>query len=263
MVPPPPDLNHLIDALEGEIRAIQQRTQHLQASPLPTTQLQTALMDGEISDLEHHLEEVAELDRQRRLWTARTPKQDAAITRFNSVLDAPCDTHNAALRTAHDRQQHARANTGYQGMNEAWRDPSNDALNHPVAHLPLFAELINGHLEDAQAMRASLEQELSKPHALDDATLDRMLASYRDSAEENVSMQNWQLRQWKAQSLTDEQHLEVTRLQGVLEAYQREAGTILELEQRLRRGSIDRILEKSDAELGLDALLRMIGKKPR
>jgi hypothetical protein len=263
MVPPPPDLHHLIDALEGEIRAIHQRTQHLHTSPLPTTQLQTALIDGEISDLEHHLEEVAELDRQRRLWTARTPKQDAAITRFNSVLDALRDALNAALRTAHDRQRQARANTGYQGMNEAWRDPSNGALNHPVAHLPLFAELIDGHLEDARAMRASLEEGLSKPHVLDDATLDRVRTSYRDSAGENVAMQSWQLRQWSAQSLSNEQHLEITRLQGVLEAYQREARAILELEQQLRQGSIDRILEQSDAELGLDALLRMLGKKPR
>jgi response regulator of citrate/malate metabolism len=63
--------------------------------------------------------------------------------------------------------------------------------------------------------------------------------------------------------MTDEQRLEVTRLQGLLEAYQREARAILELEQRSRQGSIDRILEKSDAELGLDALLRMLGKKPR
>jgi hypothetical protein len=263
MVPPPPDLNHLIDALEAELRAIHQCTQHLRTSPLPTTQLQTALIDGEISDLEHHLEEVAELDRQRRLWTARTPKQDAAITRFSAVLDAVREALNTALRTAHDRQRQARANTGYQGIQESWRDPHTGALNHPVAHLPLFAELLEGQLEDARSLRATLEEGLSKPNVLDDATLDRVLATYHDDGAEHAETHRWQLRQWRAQPLSDDQHLEITRLTTVLDAYQRESRAILELEQQLRQDSIDRILEKSDAELGLDALLRMLGKKPR
>jgi hypothetical protein len=167
MIPPPPDLDTLTDALEGEVIAVRSRTGALAAEPPPATQLETVMLAGEINDLEAMLEEVAELERQAKPWSGRTAAQRDAVARFSGAVKALRAALTDALESVRTRESEARARTGHQGMNEAWRDPLTGQLDHPVAHLPLFAELIAGQLEDARSLRASLEEGLARPHALD------------------------------------------------------------------------------------------------
>jgi hypothetical protein len=258
MIPPPPDLNTLTDALEGEVVAVRERMGALGVEPPPVTQLETAMLAGEIGDLEAGLEETGELERQGKLWGGRTVAQRDAITRFSGAVRALRAALTDALESVQKRESEARARTGYRGMNEAWRDPQTGQLDHPAAHLPLFAELIAGQLEDARSLRSSLEEGLARPHVLDDATLDRVLETYRDDGAGQADPHRWQLRRWAAQALTDEQRLEVMRLTALVDAYQGEARRVLELERRLRAASVDRLLERSDLD---DALLRGLGKK--
>ncbi len=65
-----------------------------------------------------------------------------------------------------------------------------------------------------------------------------------------------QLRRWAAQDLTDVQRREVGRLTGQLEQLHQVIAAILALADELKSGTIEQVLAKSDAQLGLEFLLR-------
>ena len=60
---------------------------------------------------------------------------------------------------------------------------------------------------------------------------------------------------WRQQSPNNIQTLEIARLSQVLNELRTLNGQILNLAAELRKGTIDQILEKSDAELGLEFLM--------
>ena len=69
-----------------------------------------------------------------------------------------------------------------------------------------------------------------------------------------------QLRRWGEASLTGTQRAEVARLSGQVSRLRPMVGEVLSLAAEIRRGTIDRVMEKSDLELGLEALLRTGGR---
>lgn len=64
-------------------------------------------------------------------------------------------------------------------------------------------------------------------------------------------------RRWRVRECaTDAQRRELDRLEGQLERRRKVLGDILALAEELQQGTIERVLAKSDLELGLEALLR-------
>ena len=64
------------------------------------------------------------------------------------------------------------------------------------------------------------------------------------------------LARWRHERPTDAQRRELDRLEGQLERLRVVLSAILELAEELRQGTIERVLAKSDLELGIEALLR-------
>ena len=105
--------------------------------------------------------------------------------------------------------------------------PHADPVNwQPISEMPLIASMIDVALDDTRDHIETLTKARTRPHLLDDATIDRV---ERVHNEQRLEEQNRQLRAVTV--------------------------NVLSLAHELRQGTIDRIAETSDAELGLQALL--------
>lgn len=126
---------------------------------------------------------------------------------------------------------------------------------HPIAMLPVIAELIDGYVQDAADFLPNLRDVRSRPHVFDDATVNRVDAVYGETAE-MLPVFDEQLRRWGESALTPPQRAEVGRLFEQVAALRGMVEEVLALSAEIRKGTIDRVLAKSDLELGLDALRR-------
>jgi hypothetical protein len=134
-------------------------------------------------------------------------------------------------------------------------------LWQPIEALPLIAGLIDGYLPESQDMLRMLAEARGRPYELDDATLDRVVRVY--SVQQNdLGLFEDQLRRWSRGPLTAEQGREIRRLTEVLTRTKAQLADILALAGELRKDTIDRVLTKSDLELGLEALRRHSKPEP-
>jgi hypothetical protein len=129
----------------------------------------------------------------------------------------------------------------------------------PLSQLPLIASLIDGGVEPAAAQRQILTEARTRPHLLDDATLDRVDQVYREE-QEWLAVCEEQLRRWRQDRPATAEEREIDRLAEEIERLKPIVAEILALSAEIRTGTIERIMEMSDAELGLKALL---GQLPR
>ena len=123
----------------------------------------------------------------------------------------------------------------------------------PISALPMFAFIIDGMLREDQEQYKNLLEARDKPHVLDDYTVDSVIRVYNDHLED-ADIFDEQLSRWKKGEQTSSQREEVERLTGQVEQLRKVCQQILALAAELRKGTIDRILEKSDIELALDVL---------
>jgi signal transduction histidine kinase len=130
----------------------------------------------------------------------------------------------------------------------------------PLTVLPLIASLIDGELADGQEHHASLLAVRDRPHVLDDATVERSIKLHTEQRD-FLGVFAQQLARWRNERPTDAQRRELDRLEGQLERLRAILSAILELAQELRQGTIERVLAKSDLELGLEALLRITDRR--
>jgi hypothetical protein len=124
----------------------------------------------------------------------------------------------------------------------------------PVSKLPLITTHIDGMLEDAQEQYQTLLPAKARPHALDDYTVNRVIKVFTDQ-QHNLWLFDEQLSRWSNGQLSAQQRKEVERLQGQMKKLREQITVILELADDLSKGTIEKVMAKSDAELGLEFLL--------
>jgi signal transduction histidine kinase len=130
----------------------------------------------------------------------------------------------------------------------------------PLTALPLIASLIDGELADGQEHHATLLSVRDRPHVLDDATVERSIKLHTEQRD-FLGVFAEQLARWRHKQPTDAQRRELDRLEGQLERLRAVLTAILELAKELKQGTIERVLAKSDLELGIEALLCMTDKR--
>jgi len=126
----------------------------------------------------------------------------------------------------------------------------------PLTALPLIASIIDGELADGQEHHATLLAGRDRPHVLDDATVERSIKLHTEQRD-FVWVFAEQLARWRNEYPTDAQRRELDRLEGQLERLRVVLNDILQLAGELKQGTIERVLAKSDLELGIEALMRM------
>lgn len=236
----------------------------IDAQPTPRTQLEATALDGLSHELGTHRDRTAEFSAAQAHWAVLdAPRYLRTLGDFTARLGAYATLVSTTERCLTQARLEAERRTGWQGMDDPARhDPISKRYDHPLAHQALFAELLEGHVEDAMELHASLESARPRPHVLDDATLDRVENQYTVMERETVAGYAWQFAQWERISLTAAERTGLERLRGLMGEYKTRSAAVLALVTELRPGTIDRVLAKSDLELGIDAVQQGLKKQP-
>lgn len=125
----------------------------------------------------------------------------------------------------------------------------------PLTALPLIASIIDGELADGQEHHATLLSVRDRPYVLDDAIVERSLKLHTEQRD-FLGVFTEQLSRWRHEQPTNAQRRELDRLEGQLERLRAVLTDILELAEELQQGTINRVLAKSDLELGIEVLMR-------
>ena len=110
-------------------------------------------------------------------------------------------------------------------------------------------------VESAEEQQSTLRSVRERPYVLDDAIVARMLRLYTEQRDD-LDMYEEQLRRWQQTSLTDPQRREVDRLWTQLVQLRSAIAEILTIAEEVKSQTIEKLLAKSDIEVGLEALLK-------
>jgi len=124
----------------------------------------------------------------------------------------------------------------------------------PIERLPLLATHIDGMLESATEQYETLQLAKPKPFVLDDYTVGRVIKVFT-TQQGDLWLFDEQLRRWERGPLTNAQRQEVERLAGQMLQLHEVISAILRLAEQLKERTIEKMLAKSDVELGLETLL--------
>jgi hypothetical protein len=133
--------------------------------------------------------------------------------------------------------------------------PHKEPVNwQSISEMPLIASMIDGALEDTREHMKTLTEARPQPHVLDDATIDRVEQVHAEQLE-FVDIYAQQISRWRTENPSAGQTCELDRME-VQNGYLRSTTVdVLALARELRKGTIGRVLDMSDVELGLQALL--------
>ncbi|WP_420608313.1 hypothetical protein [Novosphingopyxis sp.] len=133
--------------------------------------------------------------------------------------------------------------------------PHKDPVNwQPISEMPLIASMIDGALEDTREHMETLTKARTRPHVLDDATIDRTERVHTEQLE-FVDIYAQQISRWRTERLSADQTRELDRMEAQNGHLRAVTADVLALASELRKGTIERVLAMSDVELGLHALL--------
>lgn len=129
----------------------------------------------------------------------------------------------------------------------------------PVSKVFLSGALIDGMLEGAHEQYATLLEAQPTPRVFDNDTAARVV-EVSITQRDDLWLWDEQLRQWAADDLTPLRRREVERLQGQMVALHTVIDEILTLADERGAGTIERVLARDAAELGLGTLRRLMGQ---
>jgi nitrogen-specific signal transduction histidine kinase len=137
--------------------------------------------------------------------------------------------------------------------------PQADPVNwQSISKMPLIASMIDGALDDTRDHIETLTKARTRPHVLDDATIDRVERVHNEQLE-FVDIYAQQIRRWRTESPTADQTRDLDRMEEQNRQLRAVTVNVLALAHELRKGTIDHIMEMNDVELGLQTLL---GNRP-
>ena len=132
--------------------------------------------------------------------------------------------------------------------------PHKDPVNwQPISEMPLIASMIDGALEDTREQMETLTEARTRPHVLDDATIDRTERVHTEQWE-FVDIYAQQISRWQTEKLSVDQTRELDRMEAQNGHLRAVTADVLALASELRKGTIERVLAMTDTELGLHAL---------
>jgi len=133
--------------------------------------------------------------------------------------------------------------------------PHTDLVNwQPISEMPLIASMIDGALDDTREHLETLTEARTRPHVLDDATLDRVQRVH-DEQLEYVGIYAQQISRWRTENPSATQTRDLDRMEEQSRQLRAVTEQVLALARELRKGTIESVLSMSDVELGLQALL--------
>ena len=123
----------------------------------------------------------------------------------------------------------------------------------PSGNVFLVGTTIDGMLAGAQEQYTTLLEVRPTPHVLDDDTVGRLVELYTKQRDD-LWLWDEQLTRWSGEALNVIRRREVERLQGQMAALHKVVDDILALADEVGRGTIETVLARDDAEMGLEML---------
>jgi hypothetical protein len=142
------------------------------------------------------------------------------------------------------------------------RQPGQQKQPHwqPISMLPRLSTHIDGMLEADVEQYETLKLARGKPHVLDDFTVNRIKQVF-STQKNDFWLFEEQLKRWQSGQLIDEQRAEVTRLDAQMRRLRENNTKVLALADELSRGTIEKVMAKSDEQLGLEFLMGMFNRE--
>src|SRR5260370_13560107 len=123
----------------------------------------------------------------------------------------------------------------------------------PISMLPMIATHIDGMLGAAQEQYQTLLPAKEKPHVLDNHTVSRVIQVFTDQ-QNDLWLFDEQLKRWQLESLTGEQQVDIEHLASQVTKLREQITAIFALANQRNKGTIEKVIANSDAELGLELL---------
>lgn len=125
---------------------------------------------------------------------------------------------------------------------------------HPISMLPMLSTMISGQLEEAKNQYENLLQAKPKPYVLNDEIIERIIKVFTEQLDYICLYEN-QISKWQhEETLTPKIKLDLDRSQTQLQDLSKVLINLLALAAELKKGTIEKVMEKSDLELGLEFL---------
>lgn len=135
-----------------------------------------------------------------------------------------------------------------------------EVIWQPLSMLPAIAELIQGSYSDATNLHTLLEEGKSRPYSLNDHIVNRAREQTLEGSD-FVWVYTEQIHRWREQGPSADQIKEMDELEKVLAAWRDRIEELLDLLDVLQELTIEKLLEKSDFEVGLEALLGKLHRR--
>ena len=124
----------------------------------------------------------------------------------------------------------------------------------------MIATHIDGMLLADREQYETLLEAKPKPYVLDDLTVNRVIAAFT-TQRNDFGLFDQQLQRWAALPLSDQQRHEVERLVEQMRLLRENNEQVLTLARELSQGTIDKVMAKSDVELGLEMFMKDWSKR--
>lgn len=122
-----------------------------------------------------------------------------------------------------------------------------------IEKLPTFEKLLNEEVLETQKLNQLLEETEDKPYLMDDTTMNRSVKFYQNGIDYMPYYQK-QFNRWKAKELTSEQINKITELEFLVDLQMRFLEYGMALSKKIAKNTIEKILSKSDFEIGFEAI---------
>jgi hypothetical protein len=123
----------------------------------------------------------------------------------------------------------------------------------PLSALPMMASMVSEQLADVQQQLDTLKSVQSRPHVLDEATVERMLQVYGEQ-DAFLWVYDEQVMRWQREALTNEQRLMLEGMAQQLIELNSALTEILSMAEAFKGKTIESILGKSDLEIAMEFL---------
>jgi len=132
--------------------------------------------------------------------------------------------------------------------------PSKQVNWQPISQIPLIASMIDGALDDTHEHLATLIQAKTRPHVLDDATVDRSIRVHTDIYAQQIT-------RWRTQRPSAAQRRELDRIEVQNQTLRTVTTEVLATARELSKATIERVLAMNDLELGIEAIMETPPKR--
>ncbi|MBU3102250.1 hypothetical protein KPL44_23715 [Clostridium sp. DSM 17811] len=123
---------------------------------------------------------------------------------------------------------------------------------HPISMLPMMSTMISGQLEEAKDQYKNLLKAQSKPYVLNDEIVEKVIKVFSEQLDFICLYEN-QISKWhNEETLTANIESALAKSQVQLQELSKVITNILSLAAKLKNGTIEKVMGKSDLELGME-----------